>query len=155
MFQHDFNLAVLLWTASGIDQKMRHDVTTATAFRQYFKDAVWTMNNTIHDNDPLTMAHILPSIFLLGVGLVSSIIAFFVEGLYHLYEKRVANKTSASLQRHSRFHVPKDVTTSTKSNKIICTCVIIIIVMLIMANAIAIGVLVGILTTTSPTTTGN
>ena len=108
-------MAVLSWMESGIYQKMKHDVTNAPAFRGYFKGAIiWTMDRSIRDNDPLTMDHILPSIFLLSVGLVSSIIAFFVEVLYHLNEKRVGNKTSASIQRHSKFHVPNDATTSTE-----------------------------------------
>ena len=81
-------MAVLLWMSSGIRLKMDHDTTTATAFRQYFKDAIWTMDKTIRDNDPLTIDMILPSIFLLSLGLVLSIIAFFVEVFNNLYEKR-------------------------------------------------------------------
>ena len=65
---------------------MEHDIRTATAFRNYF--IFWTMDKTIRNTDPLTMDHVLPSILLLSVGLLFSIIAFFVEVLNHLYEKR-------------------------------------------------------------------
>ena len=108
-------MAVLSWMASGTRQKMQNDITTAPALRPYFKEAFWTRNGTVPDNMPLEMKHVFPAFILLSFGLLPSIIAFFLELLYHLYEKKVAKKTSVSGQNDiSKGHVPNDVTTSTE-----------------------------------------
>ena len=89
-------MAILSWMASGIYQKMEKDITTAKAFRQHFKEAFWTGNGTVRGNTPLTMWHVSPSFIFLGFGLVPSLVAFFLELLYHLSEKRgVANPSTS------------------------------------------------------------
>ena len=113
LFQHDFNLAALSWMESGIHQKMENDITTAKAFRGYFKDAFWTRNETAHNDAPLKMEHVFPSFILLGYGLGASVIAFFGELLYHLHGRRVAMKTSGSSLRPIS-KIPDDVATTTK-----------------------------------------
>ena len=77
-------MAALSWMESGIHQKMENDITTAQAFRGFFKDAFWTRNETVRNDKPLEIQHVFPSFILLGVGLVPSIIAFFLELLFHL-----------------------------------------------------------------------
>ena len=108
-------MAVLSWMASGIRQKMENDITTTRALRPYFKEAFWTRNGTVPDNIPLEMKPVFPAFILLSFGLLPSIIAFFLELLYHLYEKKFAKKTSVSgLKDISKGSVPNDVITSTK-----------------------------------------
>ena len=87
-------MALLSWMASGIYQKMEEDITTEKAFRQHFKEAFWTRNGTVRGNVKLTMMHVAPSFIFLCLGLVPSLVAFFLELLYHLYEKRVANPST-------------------------------------------------------------
>ena len=108
-------MAVLSWMAFGIRQRMENDITTVPGLRPYFKEAFWTRNGTVPDNIPLEIKHVFPAFILLSFGLLPSIIALFLEHLYHFYEKRDANKTSRSSQRHiSKGPVQIDVTRSTK-----------------------------------------
>ena len=101
---------------SGIHQKMETDITTAQAFRGFFKDAFWTRDETAHNDAPLEMEHVFPSFILLGFGFVPSVIALFVELLYHLHGKRVVKKTSGSSLRPIS-KIPDDVATTTKRLK--------------------------------------
>ena len=89
-------MAILLWVASGIRQKMTKDITTAKAYRQHFKEAFWTRNGTVAGNVPLTMRHVAPSFIFLGFGLMPVVVAFFLELLYRLYQRRVANPSTSA-----------------------------------------------------------
>ena len=100
-------MAISYWMATGIHQKMENDITTAKAYRPHFKESFWTRNETAQENVPLQIDHLFPSFILLGFGLVPSLVVFFMELLYHIHDKRVANKNSGSNKKD-------DIITSTK-----------------------------------------
>ena len=108
-------MAALSWMASGIYQKMENDITTMPSQQNYFKNATYRGKIALRNDAQLTMEYIFPSFILLGVGLVPAMVAFFLEQLYHLYEKRDTNKTSHSSHRHiSKGPVQNDDTRSTE-----------------------------------------
>ena len=84
LFQSDFNLAISLALCSGIYQKIQ-DVPSYSV-----EDFFWSSKHT-QDIAPLTTDHILPSFILVGFGLLTSTIAFFLELLHHFFKKSRAS----------------------------------------------------------------
>ena len=76
-FQNEFNVAISWLLNSGIYQKIENDVTSSPAYKGYF-DILWTPQK-IQSNKALTIEHVLPSFFALGLGLIPAVMAFVLE----------------------------------------------------------------------------
>ena len=74
---------------NGIYQKVEKDLTTSSAFRDWF-DGFWAPE-LLRANKPLTIYHILPSFMELGLGFIFSAFVFSLEVLGP--QKKSGNQT--------------------------------------------------------------
>ena len=89
-------MAISLWKASGIDQKMEADITSSQDFRGHFQESFWVPEHAAHLTVLTLKDHLWTSFVLLGIGLTPSIFVLFLEHLHHLYKKKTALKVTKS-----------------------------------------------------------
>ena len=98
-FQNKLSVVISLLLNSGIYQKIENDVTSSTAYKGYF-DILWTPQK-IQSNKALTIEHLLPSFFALGLGLIPAGIAFVLE--FFSRRQKVSNP---SKQHGTKAYIP-------------------------------------------------
>ena len=84
-------MAISWWMATGINQKMSKDIRSLPGMHKYFDGSFW-IRPTVLEQVALTIDHILPTIIILGVGLLLSIGTFLFELWHQRYtEKGIRN----------------------------------------------------------------
>ena len=96
LFQRDFYVAVSSLLENGIYQKIEKDITTSKQYRGLF-DIYWVPER-LRTDKPLTIDHVIPAFFLLGL-LIPSTFVFFLELIHPLCKKKNAGKKSDLDQR--------------------------------------------------------
>ena len=95
-------MAVSSLVESGIYQKITKDVASSNAKGGYHK--VFWVREQLRANKPFTIDHAIPAFIVLGFGLVSSTLIFFLELLRHLCRKRSNRKASGQADRDDIRH---------------------------------------------------
>ena len=80
---------------------MENEIKTSPNFRGYFEESFWK-KKTEYGNKPLTMNNILPSLMLLGFGLIPSTLIFILELMHHWSRKR--GSVEATSDNHALNH---------------------------------------------------
>ena len=82
LFQQKLQRAISSWLETGIYQKMENEIKTSPTWRDHFDETSFWTKKDEYGNKPLTLIHVLPSIMVLGFGLIPSIIIFTLEILH-------------------------------------------------------------------------
>ena len=79
LFQQKLQRAISSWLETGIYQKMENEIKTSPTWRDHFDETSFWTKKDEYGNKPLTLIHVLPSIMVLGFGLIPSITIFTLE----------------------------------------------------------------------------
>ena len=100
--QRDLNIAIAWWSDTGIYFKMESDIKS-----KYGSQKVSWTRPKVRRNQPLGFSHILPSIIIFGVAILTSMVAFAQETVPSMFaQHEQGRKAIKRLRRRRRLNAP-------------------------------------------------
>ena len=101
LLQRDINMAIAWWMDTGIHFKMEADITSEYGSQR----ASWTRPK-VRGNQPLSFSHVLPSIIIFGVAILTSMVAFAQETVPLYVQHGRMRKARKRQRRRWRLNAP-------------------------------------------------